>query len=398
VARAARFTNRFDIVLFGACILLSLLSMVLPPNLREPVAGSLRRSLVAPLVRLQQGAERWRGAYLSAEREELRRDTLALAAARVPTLESENERLRQLLGLGNKLQWGFIPAQALQGRGRVEDFTITLSAGSKAGIRERSLVVAPEGVVGVVQTVDPTMSLAILFAHPDFRVSAMSADGSAFGIVQPHLAKAGTTTPQTSYLASERWLLELRGVPFRSALKPGAVVYSSGLGGIYPRGIPVGVVLGEVKTAEAWARTYLLRPSVNPSEISSVMVLTPQRATAGLTNIWAEVGAVDSARRRIVTAGDSLARQAASAEAAARRAAIDSAVAVYRDSAGRDSANVADSIARVVPGAPVIPRPAPAPATPRPTDSAARARRDSAALRAGGRGETPRRDTAGSRP
>jgi rod shape-determining protein MreC len=398
VARAARFTNRFDIVLFGACILLSLLSMVLPPNLREPVAGSLRRSLVAPLVRLQQGAERWRGAYLSAEREELRRDTLALAAARVPTLESENERLRQLLGLGNKLQWGFIPAQALQGRGRVEDFTITLSAGSKAGIRERSLVVAPEGVVGVVQTVDPTMSLAILFAHPDFRVSAMSADGSAFGIVQPHLAKAGTTTPQTSYLASERWLLELRGVPFRSALKPGAVVYSSGLGGIYPRGIPVGVVLGEVKTAEAWARTYLLRPSVNPSEISSVMVLTPQRATAGLTNIWAEVGAVDSARRRIVSAGDSLARQAASAEAAARRAAIDSAVRVYRDSAGRDSANVADSIARVVPGAPVIPRPAPAPATPRPTDSAARARRDSAALRAGGRGETPRRDTAGSRP
>ena len=340
MARATRFTNRFDLVLFGGCVLLSLVSMVLPPNLREPVAASLRRSLVAPLVRLQQGAERWRGAYLSAEREELRRDTLALAAARVPTLESENERLRQLLGLGSKLQWGFIPAQALQGRGRVEDFTITLSAGSRAGVRERSLVVAPEGVVGVVQTVDPTMSLAILFAHPDFRVSAMSADGSSFGIVQPHLAKTGAGAPQSSYLASERWLLELRGVPFRSTLKPGAVVYSSGLGGIYPRGIPVGVVLGEIKTAEAWARTYLLRPAVNPAVISSVMVLTPQRATAGLTNVWAEIGAVDSATRRIVTAGDSLARQAASAEAAARRAAIDSAVRVYRDSAGRDSATV----------------------------------------------------------
>jgi len=367
VARAARFTNRFDLVLFGGCILLSLVSMVLPPNLREPVAGSLRRSLVAPLVRLQQSAEKWRGAYLSAEREELRRDTLALAAARVPTLESDNDRLRGLLGLGSKLQWGFIPAQALQGRGRIEDFTITLSAGSRAGIRERSLVVAPEGVVGVVQTVDPTMSLAILFAHPDFRVSAMSADGSAFGIVQPHLAKTGTTAQQSSYLASERWLLELRGVPFRSTLKPGAVVYSSGLGGIYPRGIPVGVVLGEIKTTEAWARTYLLRPSVNPAEVSSVMVLTPQRGTAGLNNVWAEIGSIDSATRRIVVAGDSLARQAASAEAAARRAAIDSAVRTYRDSARRDTANVADSIARAIPGAPVIRRPA---------DSAARARRD----------------------
>src|SRR6188472_3670502 len=125
--------------------------MVLPPNLREPVAGSLRRSLVAPLVRLQQGAERWRGAYLSAERAELRRDTLALAAARVPTLESDNDRLRSLLGLGAKLQWGFIPAQALQGRGRIEDFTITLSAGSRAGIRERAPVSPRGGVAGRVQ-------------------------------------------------------------------------------------------------------------------------------------------------------------------------------------------------------------------------------------------------------
>jgi len=375
VARAARFTNRFDIVLFGACILLSLVSMVLPPNLREPVAGALRRSLVAPLVRLQRGAEKWRGAYLTAEREELRRDTLALAAARVPTLEADNDRLRQILGLGSKLQWGFIPAQALQGRGRADDFTITLSAGSRAGIRERSLVVAPEGIVGMVQTVDPSMSLAILFAHPDFRVSAMSADGSAFGIVQPHIPGTAILNPsQTGALQSERWMLELRGVPFRSTLKPGAVVYSSGLGGIYPRGIPVGVVVGEIKTTEAWARTYLLRPSVNPAEITSVMVLTPQRGTAGLNNVWAEVGSVDSATRRIVAAGDSLARQAASAEAAARRAAIDSSVRTYRDSARRDTANTADSIARVIPGAPVIPRTTPA--APRPADTAARARRD----------------------
>ena len=394
MARTARFGNRLDIVLFGGCILLSLMSMVLPPNLREPVAGSLRRSLVAPLVRLQRGAERWRGAYLSSMREELRRDTLALAAARVPTLESENDRLRQMLGLASKLQWGFIPAEALQGRGRIEDFTITLSAGSKAGIRERSLVVAPEGVVGVVQTVDPSMSLAILFAHPDFRVSAMSADGSAFGIVQPHIPGTGVPA-QSSYVQSERWLLEMRGVPFRSTLKPGAVVYSSGLGGIYPRGIPVGVVLGEIKTAEAWARTYLLRPSVNPAEITAVMVLTPQRGAAALTNVWGDIGSVDSATRRVVVAGDSLARQAAAAEAAARRAAIDSAVRSL--TGARDSA-AADSLARVIPGAAPIARAAPAPATTARDSAALRARRDSAAARARRDSVARRRDTTGVRP
>lgn len=392
MARTARFSNRLDLVLFGACVLLSLASMVLPVTMREPVAGVLRRSLLAPLLQLQQRAERWRGAYISSEREVLRRDTLALAAARVPTLEVENERLRQILGLGSKLQWGFIPAEALQGRGRVEDFTVTLSAGSKAGVRERSLVVSPEGVVGVVQTVDPSMSLAILFAHPEFRASAMSADGSAFGIVQPHTARSGVVgAPQTAYLRSERWLLELRGVPFRSTLKPGAVVYTSGLGGVYPRGIPLGVVLADIKTAETWARTYLLRPAVNPSEITSVMVLTPQRATAGLTNIWADVGAVDSATRRIVLAGDSLARQAASAEAAARRAAIDSAARLLGDTVAGGAA--ADSLVRQVPGAAAIPA--------RPRDTTARAPRDTAAAAAArrARADSVRRDSVrGVRP
>ena len=385
MARTARLSSRTDVVIFGVCVLLSLFAMVLPDRLREPVASGLRRVLVAPLLQLQMGSERWRAAYLSSERAELARDTLALAAARVPTLEHENERLRKLLGLGSELKWGFIPAAALQGRGRAEDFTVTLSAGSNAGVRERSLVVAPEGVVGLVQTVDPTMSLAILFAHPDFRVSAMSADGSAFGIVQPHVTSSGSSRDQT-YLRSERYLLEMRGVPFRATLKPGAVVYSSGLGGIYPKGIPVGVVLGEVRTTEAWARTYLLRPAVNPAELSAVMILTPQRGAAGLTNIWAGVGPVDSATRSIVLAGDSLARQSAAAEAAARRAALDSAARLQRDSLGRDSTGVDSGAARR----------APAPSTPLSPPSAAvdplaaarvRARRDSVAAKA-------RRDSA----
>jgi len=371
VARTGRISSRTDVVLFSVCVLLSLIAMTLSQRLREPVASALRRTLVAPLLKLQEGSERWRAAYLSSEREELKRDTLALAAARVPTLENENDRLRKLLGLGSALKWGFIPAEALQGRGRAEDFTVTLSAGSNAGVRERSLVVAPEGIVGLVQTVDPTLSLAILFAHPDFRVSAMSADGSAFGIVQPHVTSSGSSRDQ-AFLRSERYLLEMRGVPFRATLKPGAVVYSSGLGGIYPKGIPIGVVMGEIKTTEAWARTYILRPAVNPAELSAVMILTPQRAAAGLTNVWAGVGAVDSATRSIVLAGDSLARQAAAAEAAARRAALDSAARLLRDSLGRDTTG-AGAVTSPTP----VTRPAPTP------DSAAaaraRVRRDSIA-------------------
>jgi rod shape-determining protein MreC len=413
VVRKARFSSGADVITFGVCVLLSLAAMVLPARTREPVAGVLRRSLVAPLLRLQKGAEKWRSAYLSSERGELRQDTLALAAARVPPLQNENDRLRKLLGLGAKLQWGFIPAEALQGRGRAEDFTVTLSAGSNAGVAERSLVVSVEGLVGLVQTVDPTMSLAILFAHPDFRVSAMSADQTAFGIVQPHLGNSGSPQEQT-FLKAERYLLEMRGVSFRAALKPGAVIYSSGLGGIYPKGIPVGVVLAEIRTTEAWARTYLLRPAVNPNELTSVMILTPQRGVAGgvngLSNIWANVGAIDSATRSIVIAGDSLARQAATAEAAARRAAIDSAARSLNDSVGRNAART-DSMVRAIGAA--SPPVDPAIARARRDSALARARRDSVRRAAAARASTdtagpiipgapvrprPRDTTAGARP
>ena len=101
-----------------------------------------------------------------------------------------------------------MPAEALHSTAPSEDLvtTLTLTAGSTAGIKRYSPVVAPEGLVGTIQTADPTMSIAILYTHPDFRASAMSADGAAFGIVYPHaIGRRG----------GDAYMLELRGVPTR---------------------------------------------------------------------------------------------------------------------------------------------------------------------------------------
>ena len=97
------------------------------------MASSLRRTLVAPLVGMQRSAEGWRAAWLESERKTLERDTIALQLAHAQALELENDRLRKLLGLGSRLAWGFIPAEALHTSGRAEDvvMTITLTAGSK---------------------------------------------------------------------------------------------------------------------------------------------------------------------------------------------------------------------------------------------------------------------------
>jgi rod shape-determining protein MreC len=337
-----------DVALLAVSGFLALLAIVLPANIREAAAAALRRSVVAPLVALQRRAELSRTALISHEEVTTRQDSLALRALSVGSIEAENDRLRKLLGLGRRLQWGFIAAEALRGDASMDEYTLTLTAGSRAGVTRFSPVIAAEGLVGMVDAVDPTLSLAIVWSHPDFRVSAMTVDGSAFGIAAAHLGRG-----------ADRYLVELRGVPFRSELKPNTLVVSSGLGGVYPQGIPIGTVLRELETSEGWARTYLVRPAVLPSNVTSVMVLKAPRAAAGVQNVWASARAADSAARGIVAAADSIVRDSTRA-AAARQAALDAAraAAAPRDTAPR-------------PAAPATPAPAPVPRT-APADTAQR--------------------------
>jgi rod shape-determining protein MreC len=281
VARAVASGTRADAILGFVSGALALIAIALPGRLRDPIAGTLRRDLVAPLISLQKNAELGRLALIRHDQETAGKDSIALRALLVPSLESENDRLRRLLGLGHALRWGFVPAEALHSRAIGEEFTMTLTAGARNGVRPFSPVVAPEGLVGMVETVDPRMCLAISWAHPDFRVSSMTADGRAFGIAKAHLG-SGT----------DRYLLELSGVQLSTTLPSGTVIVSSGVGGVYPRGIPVGTVMRELGPregfTEGWARTYLLRPAVKPQDISSVMILEPRRDAAGVQAVWAD--------------------------------------------------------------------------------------------------------------
>jgi rod shape-determining protein MreC len=364
VATASRMGSRIDAGLLAACVALSLVAAVLPSEAREPIASAMRRSVIAPLVGLQSGAERWRAAWVSAEQRRVATDSATMRAVRAQALQLENDQLRKLIGLGTRLEWGFVPAEALHSTEPSEDVvrTMTLTAGSTAGVKRYSPVVAPEGLVGVIQNADPTMSIALLYTNLDFRASAMTADGAVFGMVYPHTARGA---------GGDAYMLELHGVPTRVTLKPGTVLYTSGLGGVFPRGITIGSVVEQIKTAEVWTRTYLLRPAVTPSRVTTVLVLTAQRVTQGTGNIWGATVNADSATRRIAAAGDSIAKMAAALEAQARQAALDSLKRVTIDSMKR---------AFGAPGATAIPgQPVPGQAAPVVRDTSAQLRRPTAA-------------------
>ncbi len=319
--RGVRTDRRLDVGLVCACVLLSTIAMIVPGRTRDGIAAALRTSVLSPFVSLEGYASSVRAAVAARHDVLLTRGQVASQALRVRAVADENVTLRTLLGLSARLEDGFVPAELLPSRGAGDDFTIALAIGADAGVQPFLPVVTADGLVGMVQSVDRATSFAITWAHPDFRVSAMSVDEGAFGIVQPHLG-AG----------AERWLLEMRGVPFRAKLDAGTLIVSSGLGATYPRGIPIGTVLGELATPEKWARTYLVKPSVLPASIGPVLVLLPARTQRGVNGVWTTVSASDSAARAVAAIGDSLARAAALDELAARRAALDAAADTLADS------------------------------------------------------------------
>ena len=301
MSRGGRADTRADTAVATLCVLLALTLLILPDPTRERVASAIRGNLVSPLATLQERGARARRAFVVNDSLRIVADSVISRSQRLDGVTAENERLRSLLRLGRAINWGYVPAEALVGRGVGEEYTLLLSAGAEQGVQPLSPVVAADGLVGMIRTVDPTTSVAIIWPHPEFRVSAVSLDGAAFGIVTAHQGDR-----------AERYLLELHGVPARAQLRAGSPIVSSGLGGIFPRGILVGTVIRDLRTGSGWARTYLVQPAVRPADLTSVMILSPQRSGEGVESVWMPLA--ESQLRRIRAAADSLVADSLRAE------------------------------------------------------------------------------------
>jgi rod shape-determining protein MreC len=341
VSRSTRGAVRPDLVLAGGSAVLALLLVMLPDPARVAVAATLRDTVFAPLLALEARAARTAAGLRGRDAVLASRGAQVSAEVALAEVGAENRTLRALLGLAGRLRQGFVVADLVPGRSFEADFTVGLTAGSEAGIAPFQPVVTARGLVGMVERADPARSEVITWAHPDFAASAMSADGTAFGIVKPHLA-AG----------ARRWLLEMRGVRYRSRLDTGVVVVTSGLGSTFPRGIVIGTIIGELATPEQWSRTYLVAPAVLPDGVGPVVVLTPGGDSARIAAAWRRA-TVDSATRGVLVAADSLAADSLAADAAAAAARRVPTADSVADSVAADqgAAN-----ATVVPGR--LPRPA----------------------------------------
>jgi rod shape-determining protein MreC len=240
---------------------LSGLLLVIPASYRDAVGDVVRGTVLYPVMAMAHGASDREGRYADAARIRAERDSLASFLVGQSNLAAENRELRSLLGFRPRLTYSFVAAEADRLSGPGSAGTLRLSAGTRDGVKPDAPLVTANGLVGKIWKLGDASSIAIDWTHDKFAVAVMTVDGETYGIATPANDQKG-----------ER-VLALTPVAFHTVPDTGSMVVTSGDGALFPRGIPVGKVIGEGKQPGGWQRTYFIRPLVNPAQMSHVLVL-----------------------------------------------------------------------------------------------------------------------------
>jgi rod shape-determining protein MreC len=249
----------------------------LPSGGQESIAGLVRGTVLRPFLAINQGRVAARNRAVEAAALQAEIDALTERLVATNSLAEENRRLRALLGLGQRMgpQW-----QAVQVlRPGVEERSILIvDRGEESGVVKDAPLITPEGLAGRIRESRRTQAVGMDWTHPDFAASAMTRDGLHFGLVR---SQRGLFPGQARLI--------LDGVPYYAEVEPGTDIVTSGVGGTFPRGIPIGRVVEEEETEGRWRKSFVLKPFVEPGSVTLALVGLPGlQAQAAVDSAWGQ--------------------------------------------------------------------------------------------------------------
>jgi len=159
--------------------------------------------------------------------------------------ESENRTLRRQLGFSVLSPRDLLLSEVIS-RGDISGWwhTLRINHGSNAGVQMGMAVISTDGLVGRIANVTKHSSDVLLIIDPSCKVACKVMRNGAFGIMRGSgIALNGNISLEM--LASVKPAI-LDYVSTQHELQPRDVVHTSGLGNIFPEGLPVGR-LGAVK-------------------------------------------------------------------------------------------------------------------------------------------------------
>lgn len=257
--RALRTARRAEVVTLSL-VTASFVLLGLPDTAQEGIARRANHLVLLPVARVRGVF----GGYLklreenAALRAELERARLELGETRV--VRVQNRQLRRMLDFAADQ-----PVRLTAGRVIDRNFgtlptTFLLDVGRRDGVERNQPVVSVDGIVGKTVNVGPATSEVMVYAHPEFSASALIIGGDhlEYGIVRPD--------------ADGDLRLYL---PLRSTTGPGDPIVTSGYGGVFPRGIPLGRVSERGESDRLGLQKIdRVRPVVDLARVANVFVLS----------------------------------------------------------------------------------------------------------------------------
>jgi rod shape-determining protein MreC len=267
-------------VILTTALVLSFLLMTLQVRHETAVVTLTRQALlfvVSPFIKvtaasIQGVTDIWRDYVdLRALREENKRlqletTTLKRRLDQLQEQALETQRLERLLAMRQASQAEFLTARVV-GKDATNWFkTILLDRGSLEGVRRNQPVLAPDGLVGKVVEVTPTSARVQLLTDPVNAVGGLIQRTRVTGIVSGNLG-AGA---------------RVRYLPLLADVVVGDEVVTSGMGGVFPKGILVGRITAVERRSGALFQEATLQPAVDLSRLEEVLILTALEAREGI--------------------------------------------------------------------------------------------------------------------
>ncbi|MBN2288972.1 MAG: rod shape-determining protein MreC [Candidatus Glassbacteria bacterium] len=269
-------------LLFLLLVLISLSALSLSSHRRFYLARRVNRAILAPFQLVVARVDYF--LQLKSENVKLRKSNflLNLELYRLQEAKRQNQRLEALLEFSRRYPVRFIACRIISGGLGEKAHVFIIDKGFEDGLSPNLPVLVPEGLVGKTVEVDPHRTVVQLYSHPEFRVSAKPRGKEDRAIV-------GSSQNNKMYMFN---------IPLRNQLEPGDLIVSSGMGGIFPKGIPVGRIVGLEEEEEMRIKMRArMEPAVDLDKVSEVFVLADTafigpgdnllfEATDSLTQLW----------------------------------------------------------------------------------------------------------------
>lgn len=172
-------------------------------------------------------------------------------------------RLRNLLGFKESTLKQFeLMAATVIGRNPSNWYSsLTIDRGSEDGVRPDMVVIVPDGLVGRVAKVTPTTAEVTLIVDLDAAVGCISQTiHQTPGVVVGNDGGRGD--------------LKMIHIPYDAVIAKGDTIVSSGLGGLYPRGLRLGRVTAVENEQDGFLKNAIVEPFVDFDRLQEVFLIT----------------------------------------------------------------------------------------------------------------------------